>query len=373
MRRPTRHQNPKTSERHPVFDYRPPAYLTAFKWTGISLAVLAVAVAAYVGFWFYTAGKLRDNTLAWIEARRAEGVEVKYGRLDIGGFPFALRLKVEGPALSAPEAKTPWGWEGEILRAEMRPWSPHRVTIRTPGEHAVLLTAEGEPRVYRGKAEEASGRFRFDGEGLRSANLVLGGVTLTEAGTGQAWAVERARLDGELLAREDATHRTPVLDLDLRVNGLAVPDAIPMPLGNRMTTLEFAATLLGPIPEGPLTDSLARWRDDGGTVEVRRLSADYGPLALNADGTLALDGELQPVGSLTAHVEGFFETVDALRNRGIIRAGDAVTAKMILGVLVKRSGDGRTGLNIPVSLQDRHLFAGPVPLIEIPKVTWNGG
>ncbi len=373
MRRPNRLRVHKESDRHPVFDYRPPAYLTALKWAGIAIAILAVIVAAYVGFWFYSASQLRDTALAWIGTRQAEGLEVKYGRLDIGGFPFALRLRVEAPALSAPTAEKPWGWEGQAVRAEMRPWSPHRVSVTAPGEHAVMVTDGGQPRVYRGQAGRASGRFRFDGDGLRTADIELTEITLTEAGSKQRWTLDRAMLDGELLAPEDATHRTPVLDLRLSVSGLTVPGALPMPLGNTLKNLEFAATLLGPIHQGPLSESLARWRDDGGTVDVRRLSADYGPLTLNADGTLALDGELQPVGALTARVEGFFETVDALRSRGVIRAGDAVTAKMILGVLVKRSSNGRTGLTIPMSIQDRYLFAGPVPLIAFPEVAWDGG
>lgn len=373
MRRPTRHQVHSNFQRHPVFDYRPPAYLTALKWGGIGAAVLALTVAAYIGFWFYAAGELRDGSLAWIEARQSEGMTVKYVRLDIGGFPFALKLHVEGPAIAAPSAPTPWGWEGEALEAVMRPWSPHRFTVTVPGEHGLMLTVDGEPHIYRGQAGRAAGQFSYDGNQLRTATIELADVKVTEPATRQNWALDRATLDGEMPPREEATHRTPVLDLRLHVAGLNLPDQIQMPLGNDLTELEIAATLLGPIADGPLSDSLTKWRDDGGTVDVRRLSAKYGPLALNADGTLALDGGLQPVGAFTARVEGFFETVDALRVRGIIRAADAVTAKMILGVLVKRNGNGRSGLSIPMSIQDRHLFAGPVPLIVIPEITWSGG
>ena len=46
---------------------------------------------------------------------------------------------------------------------------------------------------------------------------------------------------------------------------------------------------------------------------------------------------------------------------------------VVLGVLARRSGDGRGGLTVPLTIQDRQFFAGPVPLMEIPEVTWPGG
>jgi len=85
---------------------------------------------------------------------------------------------------------------------------------------------------------------------------------------------------------------------------------------------------------------------------------------------VALDAAMQPIGAFTARIEGFFETVDALRENGIIRPRDAVTAKMVLGVLAKRNEAGRLSLAVPLTLQDRRLYAGPVPLIEVPPVSW---
>lgn len=375
MRRPNRPRSPDnrgTAPCHPAMVYRPPRYLSALKWSGIGLAVLAAIAAAYVGYWFFAAGQLRDGVLAWIEARRQEGLTVDYARFDIGGFPFRLQVRVDAPSVAAPSAETPWGWEGQRLYAEARPWSPWSFTTLAPGNHALVVTVEGKSRIFHGRSERAAGHFELDSGHLQSAQLELTDLVIDEVDAGQHWTADRIAVSAELAPLEEGTHRTPVADLRLQAADLKLPEEMPLPLGHQMAALDLAATLLGPIPDGPLADGLARWRDGGGTIEVRRLSAEYGPLALNADGTLALDGELQPVGAFTARVEGFFETVDALRNRGIIRPGDAVTAKMILGVLAKRAAGGRTNLTIPVSVQDRHLFAGPVPLIEIPPISWGG-
>ncbi len=111
-----------------------------------------------------------------------------------------------------------------------------------------------------------------------------------------------------------------------------------LPLGTDIATFELAAAVLGGIPPGPLVAVLAGWRDDGGTVEVRHIGLTYGPLALAGDGTAALDADLQPIGAFTTRLEGFFETVDVCARRASSASQDAVTAKMVLGVLSKRNG-----------------------------------
>lgn len=371
MRRPDRPRKQDTPPRHPAVDYRPPAYLSALKWAGIGAAGAAVVAAAYVGYWFFAASQLRDGVVDWIEARRHDGLTVDYARLDIGGFPFLLRMRVDAPTLAAPTAETPWTWEGQRLHAEARPWNPLNFTVLAPGNHALVVTVDGRSRIFHGRSERAAGHFRFDAGRLKAAQIELSDLVIDEIEGGQHWTADRIAVDAELAPPSDeATHRTPVVDLHVEAADLKLPEEMPLPLGHQLAALDLTATLLGPIPEGPLREGLARWRDDGGTVDVRHLGAEYGPLALTADGTLALDGELQPVGAFTARAEGFFETVDALRARGLIRPGDAVTAKMILGVLAKRTNGGRSNLTLPVSIQDRHLFAGPVPLIEFPPITW---
>ena len=122
---------------------------------------------------------------------------------------------------------------------------------------------------------------------------------------------------------------------------------------------------------GPLVSSLEDWRDGGGTIEIKQLDIGHGPLNIKTDGTIALDGTLQPIGALTARIQGFFEAVDALQKLGVVQPRDAITAKMVLGVLARKpQGGGRASLNLALTVQERRLYAGPVPLITIPRVIW---
>lgn len=370
MRPPAKPRIQEAPHRHPAFDYRPPVYLKAGKWAIVTVAVVTLLTALYVGLWYYTAGQLRDAALAWIEARRQEGVTVRFERLDIGGFPFHLRLAVVKPAIALPKATTPWGWEGEAVTAMVRPWDFGRLTLRAPGNHALMWTADGAPHTLHGQIDSLLATVHLAGGWPTAVQVDLVGAAFTGNAPLTRLNIGQGTLEADFRPTAEATDRTPVAEGRLTLQDLGVPADWGLPLGADIAATEINATLLGRLSPGPLAAALAQWRDDGGTVDVRRFGLTYGPLVLAADGTLALDAAMQPIGAFTARAEGFFETVDALRTHGIIRSRDAITAKLVLGALAKRSENGHTSLTVPLTIQDRRLFAGPVPLITIPPIPW---
>lgn len=372
MRQPTPSRPRKAADRHPAFDYRPPRRLRVAKWALGTVVSGIVITASYVGWWYYAAALVRDSLLNWVETQRRDGAVATFERLEIDGFPFHLRLVLDKPAFSLPTADAPWGWEAGKVAAEMRPWNLQRVTVRAPGRHALMWTVNGTRRTAEGQAGSLDAQVRLDGGQPVATHVEVEAADFAGDGPSDRLTLGRGTLDLALSSVAVATDRTPVADIRLAARDLGVPAVWGLPLGADIAVLELAAAVLGGIPPGPLVDALAGWRDDGGTVEVRHLGLTYGPLALAGDGTLALDADLQPIGAFTTRVEGFFETVDALREKGIIRSQDAVTAKMVLGVLSKRNDAGRASLTVPLTVQDRRLYVGPVPLAVIPPVRWQG-
>lgn len=371
MRRPAKFRIHEAFDRHPALDYRPPFYLRVVKGTIAGAAVLALLAALYVGLWYFAAGQLRDAAMAWIEARRQEGVSVQFERLDIGGFPFSLRLAVAKPAIALPKAADPWGWQGEGLTASLRPWNFGHVTLRAPGQHAVMWTAGGKPHTALGQVDGLNAALDLDGGRVTALKIELAGAAFAGEAPLSRLTVGRGTIEADLRPTADATDRTPVADLRLALGDVGTPPEWALPLGAAIASADLGATVLGRLTPGALAETLGQWRDDGGTVEVRRLGLAYGPLSLSADGTLALDAALQPIGAFTARADGFFETIDALRAHGVIRSRDAITAKLVLGALAKRGDGGSASLTLSLTLQERRLYVGPVPLIEIPSIPWD--
>ncbi|MDX9860425.1 MAG: DUF2125 domain-containing protein [Rhodospirillales bacterium] len=372
MRQPS-HSSPGTApDRHPALDYRPPRRLRAAKWA-IGAAIGGIVLGAlYMGFWNYAAELARDSVLDWMEARRQEGAVVGFERLNIGGFPSYLRLVIDRPAMSWPNADAPWGWETDQLTAEMRPWNFRQIVLLAPGRHAVSWTTGGIGRTAKGAVRDLRAKVDLDGGRPVAGHIDARAADFAGDGGLDRLTLERAAADFRCMPVVDADDRTPVADVRVTAHEIGLPSGWGLPLGAEVAAIRLDATVLGNLPFGPLVDLLGGWRDDGGTVEVRQLDLTYGPLALAANGTLALDEALQPIGAFTARIEGFFETVDALRTRGAIRSQDAVTAKMVLGILAKRNDAGRISLAVPLTLQDRRLYVGPVPLAEVPPIRWQG-
>ena len=344
----------------------------ALKWGSLAAGAMFALALAYAAFWFTTASQVKAGIAGWIEARRADGYAVSLASLEIGGFPFQIRARVAKPAIFAPGGADGWQWEAPSLVLEARPWNLTRVTGHFFGPHRVALQIGRQRREISVDATNIKGAFAIGGGLVRQARLSANALTLHH---GNALLGTLATLD--LAVRHDpsptADHRKATIDVTLKAAGFGLDPAIEvdLPFGPKLREIALAAQVMGRIPVERKAVALALWRDDGGTVEVKRFDLSYGPLKLQGSGTVAVDGLLQPVGAFTARIEGLFEAIDALRRRGVIRERDAITAKIVLGVLSKKGvGGAAATLSAPLTIQGRRLYIGPVPLLRLPEVRW---
>ena len=159
--------------------------------------------------------------------------------------------------------------------------------------------------------------------------------------------------------------------IEARVQGLQIPGLSTTFLGPDISRLSFRTELFGDPPQDITPGALAVWRDLGGVIEIRHLSMDYGVLRLQTEGTMALDGELQPVGSLTAKIEGYAEILNAMKASDMISGGEALGARIVLGALSKDDpATGVPGISIPLMIQQQTLHAGPIALMKLPTIKW---
>ena len=126
---------------------------------------------------------------------------------------------------------------------------------------------------------------------------------------------------------------------------------------------------------GAMTISVA---DIHAARTVLRGKADATPLLLSPfmaarcghDFLLKME-TMQPIGAFTASISGFNDAVDALVEAGAARPQDGALAKVVLGVLAKTPpGGGPKVVSLPLSLQDRRLSVGPVPLVTFKRIEW---
>lgn len=304
-------------------------------------ALVVAAALGYAFYWHILSERVRDGIAEWAVERRAAGWSVEFDELERAGFPFRMSIRIRGTRLAVPGGSPEWRLPDATLT--MRPWDPKRVAIDAPGTHRVALGGS-EAVVEAAEAEIVRGRATTLRLAAPSVRL-SGGATLDIRDLGariekQAGSAVRFALR----ARSLSSPRLPSADraiTEIRMEGAVEGSAEP-------------ADALGVWAE--------RWRDAGGRAALREFALSWGSLNVRGDGAFRLDGDLQPEGELNVEVADIDRAAEALAAAGI------APSVARLAVRLMRRADG--SVRVPVRLQRRRLYLGPVRVLELRPVRW---
>ena len=334
--------------------------------------VLAIAGILYGVLWALVATGLRDLSLTWINDQRGLGWAIAHDAPLIHGFPRWPKVAMTNVSVSAPETIGMWTWRIEALQLIPNNLNLTGLTINAPGRHTFhWLTSMGEIWTLQTLKTTLGIDLDIDGR-WRNAMLTMENAELSDPLNRPLTGV--ARLDARLaVSKTDVPNGSFGEQAFVRFSGSADDFRVAITLGpfaNLVRTARFDADLVGPIQAGRIPEALDAWRRGGGTVEVKRLFLDWPPLIVDADGTLALDNRLQPIGAFSTRITGLKEILATMHSRGIIDSVQASSAQIILGLMANTAQDGEPELSVPVSIQNQHLSIGPLDLIPVPELRW---
>ncbi len=339
------------------------------------LLLTALLLALVIGdglIWHFAEQQMRTGLANWVAARRATGWSVSTTRPQAGGWPLAATLTLRDVALQGGAPDIPGGlaWRAERVVLRLALLHPLALQIEAEGaQHLRVSDAPDIPYTAGGlrllvplRADPSAQALDLHGETLRA--------TVPVAGADDALTFDR--LDVDAVLQPTAPQGQAAVSMSLKANGIGLPARLHWALGQRIASVVLDAALNGPLPDAiGLTACATKWRDDGGSLEVRHVQTKWGPLGLAATATLALDPELQPMGTGTAQVTGYAETLDALARNGLMSRSAATTAKAVLSLLANTPDDGSPSeVQVPLSLQYRTLSMRQVPLVRLPELDW---
>ena len=338
----------------------------------VALVVTVFIGAIYSSLWLAVATSLREQVVIWIREQSDHGLNMGYEQLMVSGFPFAIHLEAKTPALSVSNTLLPFDWQGENLRVTTQFWDRNRLQVEVSGQQVMIFGKTKEIQKFTGDVKQAMAEFVFSEGEIKKASIALRDVQLLNYIPAYSdISIPRAELFLSRLERTKGENHVEGWSLSALTEDLILPLFKGSPLSNKLGLI-LEARLNGNIASGRLVKSLENWRDNGGTVEMKKLKIGHGPLKIHTEGTLALDNKLQPIGALTAHLEGFYETIDALKKLGIVEASNAITAKVLVGVLSRTPVvGGPSVLNLAITVQNGNLYIGPVRLLQLPEITWH--
>ena len=331
----------------------------------IVVAVLVVVLGGYSAFWFVVAGKIENGIGEWAESLRPHNVDLSWRSIRVGGFPLSFRAEAQEVLLRDPALTEPAEVRVPRLSAAARPWNLRAWRLTAP-EGLTATLGPPERTTIKLVAREASGVVAPGADGGASVQIGLEDAALD---AGVRVGARQVELSLALPARPPQSADERALALAATVRDLSVP-VVPTPLRNPLDEVSVAAALMGPVPTAPPRQAATAWRDAGGTLEIERVALRWGTLAISGSGTMALDAELQPIGSYSGAIEGYDELMSALAAAGRLRGADAGLARMALGFLAKPGPGARPQITAPFTIQNGQMLLGPVKLGPAPRIPW---
>ena len=322
------------------------------------LVVLLVAACAWSLGWFWLRGEVYRQMDGAARSWEEAGYRVDWASRTVSGFPFRLNVDAAGARLSDLSG---WGLAAPRLKAEAFVFAPdHWVLVAPAG--VVLQRPAGGPvvvgaRILRASVSEAGGhppRVSVEGFGL-TFTPAPGGAPFGLASAGALHLHTRAGPadQGAFYAEIDGARvRGPGLLNDVAAGAplTLIADAI----------YSHAGALRG---QG-LARALRDWGDSGGTMAVRRLSLQTGPMTAEAtSGTLDVgrDGRLR--GALIVKVKPAAGLMAALVAPSRLTPE---TSKAAQAVLASHSqGDVAV---VTVDFQAGQTTLGPVAIGASPRI-----
>lgn len=347
----------------PDMDLRTPAPLKVLRYAIIVFFSLMVLSAVYGGWWYFVASQIEAGIDTWRIQQQARGMDVQIEKRMRSGFPGTIKYKFASPTLIQSGDQS-WQWKAEQVDLAIKPWALSRMLFELKGKHQGYYQSAGIAHNFGGSAQKWQGAIDLKNGVLSQFEMSLSGVKLEELAQKEVFQFAEAEISA-LIRQEQNPEFT------VRAREIILPSSLNAPLGSKIAHFDARGMVTGDIKSGNLEKVLVAWRDSGGTLDFTNLDIDYPPLRVRGDGTVALDGTLQPVAALSVNAEGFFATVDALHSQGLIPLGTSFATKIALGVLSKTpDGGGTPYLDLPITVQDRTLYAGSIALVKLRPIRW---
>jgi hypothetical protein len=335
---------------------------------GMAVAVLFVVVAAGHGAAWWLLG---SAVVASIAGTGPDGERVHHDGLARGGWPLRAGVAIARPQLHRPATGILPAMTLAAVSAEagVQLAAPRAATVTfrcpcrvdfagTPGATQADIEAGTLVLSFRVESGRPPRRWQLDGED----------VTVVQAG--EAVQVASLRLLGEREEAPPGARQTVAFTLA----GVRLGPAAEVPFGRVIRSATGEVVVSGVLPPGPDTEAALRaWRADDGRIELRRLAIAWGPLALSAGATLALDRALQPMGVGTIRIANWRAALEAVGNAGLIDRQALALVRLALTAVARPAPGGGSTVELPIALEERTLTAARIPIARLPEIAWPRG
>lgn len=328
-------------------------------------AAILLASGGWGGYWFVGSGAQKAAIESWLQDRAQAGWVANYSSVAVQGFPNRFDTTVTDLELADP--RYGWAWSAPAFQTLQLSYQPNHIIAVWP-DAQTIATPDGSVAVT---AEDIRASVVFEANSdlvLSRATLTLDDVRLSRE-NGWNSSIEQAVLAtrqtvGEPFAHDiafDAKNFTPSGDLKAQLD----PEGL-LPTQFDALHVETTAAFDRPWNRQAIEAEKPVWT----RLDINTFDAQWGELGLKAVGSVELDREGYPTGSLDIKARNWRQILDLAVAAGSLTPEVAATLDSGLSLFAMMSGNKNT-LDVPLRFSDRIMFLGPIPVGEAPRLQWN--
>ena len=348
------------------------------KWRKLvfnSLSILIGLTVIYSGLWFIIGLQLKNGISNWATKQSTQGWKTEHQKIDMSGFPWQWRFKINRPTLSRASGNIQLHWAGPYIQLNVRPWDIKNIKFQTGGQQEFAYTKPNERNSIKLDMEAGQGKLKLNKNG-RLTHLSFAMVdTLAKITSTQYYRIKRLnwRLSFNKLAPpKEKRHQVSTVDLQAELLGLTLPTRLNSGLGRTINNIALSAKFLGNAHGNTLKQAFSSWASSGGSLDLKNFEIHWGKLFAKANGTFALDSDLQPIAALSGTITGYNLALKAMIDAGLIKPNLGMIARFAMQGMSNVFGIQKENqIKLSLAIQDGHLYVGPIKLIKLPKVIWN--
>jgi len=279
-------------------------------WIYGPVGLLALVIVLYSVFWRVQADMLAARLDSANGGEILPGVVFAFAEKTVGGFPFRLDAVLEGVTFTDRHPDGETSWRTEHMAVHKLAYRNNLFVLEVAGLQSLELPGEGgqpsrvtyiTPAIARASAmieDNRLTRFDLDIRGLEAKDA--------RAAPEQNRTFMADRLQFHMLGRSDDS-----IDIALKVENAMIGEGYKPKLPGALALADLRGKVLqGSSFEvlerggGSLTDALENWRQNGGKVEVERLTLDWAGIKTDLKGALSVDGTHRLEGELLGAIDG---------------------------------------------------------------------
>ncbi len=320
------------------------------RWLYVPFVIAALIFAGYYLLWRAGAHEMKKAVDGWVIDQRAAGLDVFHGPVTAEGFPFFLRVHIEAPEISLPEA---WHWRAETLFLDALPYDLNRLILSPGGEQ--LLSVDGFG-AWRGSAADLRASIANDKTRGWVFALTAGDAAGRRDSDGATY-----RLASLVLDLAPAPDDPAVLTLNLAANDLEISaggESYEMVQLQTIASLSATDMLLAPTPA-------ASWREAGGALTIAHFFAEIETMKIALSGAIQLDPNHYPQGSLKTELQSPAGLANLLGKSGALSQAEASAMAAGLTLMALPSGGKITA---PIELKEGFAQIAGVKIADLPRL-----